>query len=51
MKPAAWGGLRALVWRLAGASIGPDLAALMLADAWGLFVFLRRLAAGGADVG
>lgn len=51
MKPAAWEDLQGLVWRFAGASFGPDLAALILADAWGLFVFLRRLAGGVADVG
>ena len=42
--------LGALACRYAGLGIGPDLAALTLAGAWGLFVFLRRLA-GGGDVG
>ena len=35
--------------RFSGYGIGPDLAGLTLAQAWGLFLFLHRLAAGVAD--
>lgn len=47
MKPAAWlEDLQALAARFAGLGIGPDLATVTLAEAWGIFVFLRRLAKG-----
>ena len=42
--------LQWLAARFGGYGIGPDLAGLTLAHAWGVFVFLRRMA-GGADVG
>lgn len=49
---AEWvGRLQGLVVRFSVAGIGPDVAALTLAEAWGVFLFLQRLAAGGADVG
>ena len=45
MRPAAWlEDLHALAARFAWLGIGPDFAALTLAEAWGVFVFLRRLA-------
>jgi hypothetical protein len=45
MSAAAWlEDLQELAARFARYGIGPDLAALTLAEAWGLFVFLRRLA-------
>lgn len=47
-RPTEWEQqLQALAWRFAGAGIGPDLPALMLADAWGLYRFLARMAGGG----
>ena len=46
-RPALWlDELQSLAARLHG--IGPDLAGLTLAQAWGLFLFLHRLT-GGAD--
>lgn len=39
--------LRLLAARFAGLGIGPDLAALTLAEAWGLYRFLARMAGGG----
>ena len=49
---AEWlGRLQGLAVRFSVAGIGPDLAWLTLAEAWGVFMFLQRLAAGGADVG
>lgn len=49
MKPAALlEDLQALAARFAGLGIGPDLAALTLAEAWGLYQFLAPMA-GGAD--
>lgn len=51
-RPADWPEqLQALAARFAGLGITPDLAALTLAEAWGLFVFLRRVAGGAAYVG
>jgi len=51
MKAPAWlEDLQALAARFARLSIGPDLAALTLAEAWGLYRFLCRVV-GGADVG
>ena len=48
-RPALWfDELQSLAARLGGYGIGPDLAGLTLAQAWGLFVFLRCLT-GGAD--
>ena len=48
-RPALWlDELQSLAARLGGHGIGPDLAGLTLAQAWGLFVFLRYLT-GGAD--
>ena len=40
--------LQMLAARLSGYGIGPDMAGLTLAQAWGVFVFLRRIA-GGAN--
>lgn len=42
--------LQALGARVSGLAIGTDLAALTLAQAWGWYRFLCRVA-GGADVG
>ncbi len=39
--------LHALAARFSGYGITPDLAALTLAEAWGLYVFLEKLAAAG----
>ena len=39
--------LHALAVRFSGYGVGPDLVCLTLAQAWGLFVFLRRVAARG----
>ena len=48
MNAPAWlEDLQALAARFAGLGIDADLAALTLAEAWGLLVFLRRLAGGG----
>ena len=48
-RPASWlDDLQSLAVRFSGYGIDPDLAGLTLAQAWGLFVFLRRLT-GGAD--
>ena len=41
--------LQSLAPRFRDYGIGPDLAGLTLAQAWELFMFLRGLAAGGAD--
>ena len=50
-RPSDWPQqLQALAWRFASIGVGPDLAALTVAEAWALFVFLLRLA-GGADAG
>ena len=49
MTGAPW--IEELQWlavRFSGYGIGPDVAGLTLAQAWGVFVFLRRVA-GGAD--
>ena len=52
MNAPAWlEDLQALAARFAALGIGPDLAALTLAEAWGLYRFLRRVAGGVADVG
>lgn len=49
-RPASWlDELQSLAVRFSGYGIGPDLAGLTLAQAWGLFLFLRRLAAVGAN--
>lgn len=49
MNGPAWlEDLQALAARCAGLGIGPDLAALTLAEAWGLYRFLARMG-GGAD--
>ena len=46
--PPWWGDeLQSLAVRFAGYGIGPDLAGLTLAQAWGLYLFLARLAAEG----
>ena len=48
MNAPAWlEDLQALAARFAGLGIGPDLAALTLAEAWGLYRFLARIAGGG----
>ena len=39
--------LQALAARCTGLGIGPDLAALTLAEAWGLYRFLSRMAGCG----
>ena len=45
MSATAWlEDLQMLAARFAGHGIGPDLAALSLTEAWGVFVLLRRLA-------
>ena len=50
MSGAAWlDELRLPAVRFSSYGIGPDLAGLTRAQVWGLFVFLRRVAAGGAD--
>ena len=50
MSAAAWlDELQLLAARFSSYGIGPNLAGLTLAQAWGPFVFLRRVAAGGAD--
>ena len=50
-RPAYWPEqLHALAFRFTAYGIVPELAGLTLADAWGLFVFLQRMA-GGADAG
>lgn len=47
-RPALWfDELQALAARYSAWGIGPDIAGLTLAEAWGLFVFLRRIAQGG----
>ena len=49
MTGAAWiEELRWLVVRFSGYGITPDVAGLSLAQAWGVFVFLRWMA-GGTD--
>lgn len=50
-RPAWLDSLQALAARVAGLGIGPDLATLILAEAWGLFVFLRITVGGFASVG
>ena len=48
MNAPAWlEDLQALAARFAGLGIGPDLAALTLAEAWGLYRFLARIAGSG----
>lgn len=48
MNGPAWlDDLQALAARFAGLGIGPDLAALTLAEAWCLYRFLARMAGGG----
>lgn len=47
MRPPAWlERLQCLAARFPGLGIGPELAALSLAEAWGLYLFLSRLADG-----
>ena len=49
IRAASWlEELQSLAVRFSGYGIGPDLAGLTLAQAWGLFVLMRRLA-GVAD--
>lgn len=38
--------VQTLVARLSSLGIGPDLAALSLADLWGIYRFLQRMAEG-----
>ena len=45
--PARLEDLQMLAARCAGLGIGPDLAALTLAEAWALYRFLARMAGGG----
>ena len=46
-RPAAWlGELQSLAARFSDYGIVPDLAELTLAEAWGVFVFLHRIAEG-----
>ena len=46
-RPASWlDDLQSLAVRFSGYGIGPDLAGLTLTQAWGLFLFVRRLADG-----
>lgn len=45
MNGPAWlEDLQALAARFAGLGVGPDLSALTLAEAWGLYRFLARMA-------
>ena len=47
-RPAFWlEDLQALAVRFSAYGIGPDIAGLTLAEAWGLLTFLRRIAQGG----
>ena len=47
-RPAFWfDELQAMAARFSALGITPDIAGLTLAEAWGLFVFLRRIAQGG----
>lgn len=47
MRPPAWlDRLQCLAARLPGLGIGPELAALSMAEAWGVYLFLSRLADG-----
>jgi hypothetical protein len=46
--PALFEDLQALAARFSGLGIGPDLTALALTEAWGLYRFLERMA-GGCD--
>ncbi len=39
--------LQVLAARFSGHGVGPDIAGLTQAEAWGVFVFLRRIAQGG----
>ena len=41
--------LQWLAARFSSYGIGPDMAGLTLAQAWGVFAFLRHLAGGAAD--
>lgn len=41
--------LQVLAARFGGNGLGPDIAWLSLAEAWGLLMFLRRMAQGGVD--
>ena len=51
MNAPAWlEDLQALDARFGAQGIGPDLAALTLAEAWGLYRFFSRMA-GGGDAG
>ena len=43
--------LQRLAVRFSSHGIGTDLASLTLAQGWGVLLFLRLLAVGGADVG
>jgi len=36
-----------LAYRFPGLGVAPDLAALSLCEAWGVYCFLRRLSEGG----
>ncbi len=47
--PSWFDELQLLTARFSGFGIGPDLVGLTLADAWGMYRFLQRLACGGAD--
>ena len=50
MRDAHWiEDLQMLFARFSGYGVGPDMAGLTLAQAWGVLAFLRRVA-GGADV-
>ena len=47
-RTAAWlSELESLTVRFGTFGIGPDLASLTLADAWGLYRYLSRVAVGG----
>jgi hypothetical protein len=47
MREALLERAQALAARLAHLGIGPDLAGLCMADLWGAYAYLRRIADGG----
>jgi hypothetical protein len=51
MSRTAWLDELAMLAARYGYGVGPDLGALTLVEAWGLYLLLARIAGGGADVG
>lgn len=50
MTPPAWlERLQSLAARFSELGVGPDLAGLSLADLWGVYQLLSRIANGGTD--